>query len=103
MKNISKTFGIVAVLVVLLLLGSCTTMTSIGGTTDPQGLIAFTAADAATEGATEIASYMVIMGLVTTGYDEYAAAVRQAVAAGRQVSSVTTWYFIFSRTTAFAR
>ena len=55
----------------------CVTATSIGGTSDPHGLLGGGAANTAvTEGAQEIASYTVIVGLVESGYADYAAYLR---------------------------
>jgi len=101
MKNF-KLLGIIALLAIIgLSATSCMTTSSIGGTVDRHGLIS--GAGAAAEGATEIASFSVFLGLFTSGYEEYAAAVRAAIDQGRQISSITTWYVLFTRTTAFAR
>jgi hypothetical protein len=79
---------------------SCATYSSVGGTADGHGL--FSGAKAAASGATEIASYMVILGLVDSGYDSYVDAVKQAEASGKTVTSVTTSYYFFTKTRAYA-
>jgi hypothetical protein len=79
---------------------SCATYSSVGGTADAHGL--FSGAKAAANGATEIASYTVILGLVDSGYDSYVAAVKQAEASGKVVTSVTTWYLFINKVRAYA-
>ncbi|MCL2380446.1 MAG: hypothetical protein FWC64_02500 [Treponema sp.] len=102
MKNLIKLFGIIALVAIIgFSMTSCMTVSSIGGTVDAHGLIS--GASAAAEGATEIASFNVFLGLFTAGYAEYAAAVRAAIDQGSQISSITTWFIFFTRTTAFAR
>ena len=99
MKSFIKLFVLIAVIAVMF--SACTTVTSIGGTADPQALISSTSV--ITEGRTEIGSYNVILGIVATGYGEYAAAVEKAIAAGKHVTSKTVWYFVVSVTTAYAK
>ena len=101
MKSFRKLLGITALLAVMVLATGCVTSASIGGTQDVQGLLN-PAQSVISEGATEIASYTVLVGILTQGYEEYAAAVRQAVSQGRRVSTVTTWYVLLTRTTAYA-
>jgi len=102
MKNYIKLFGIIAVVAMLgFSMTGCMTTSSIGGTVDSHGLIS--GASAAAEGATEIASFNVFLGLFTSGYAEYAEAVRAAIDEGRQISSITTWFIFFRTTRAFAR
>lgn len=102
MKNKGLVLGmLVVVLAFGLLLGSCATTSSIGGTADAHGLIS--KAKVAAEGAEEIASYSVILGFVDAGYPEYAAAVKEAEAAGKQITSITTWYFVLTKTRAYAK
>ena len=81
---------------------SCATTTSIGGTSGPHGLFGGnSSANLLTAGAQEIGSYSVILGLVDSGYAEFAAAVRQAEADGRTVVSVTRSFIFLTRVTAF--
>ncbi|MDR2136094.1 MAG: hypothetical protein LBO76_05710 [Treponema sp.] len=95
-------FGMVAVTLAFgLLLGSCATASSIGGTSDPHGLIS--QATVVSDDATEIASYSVILGIVDSGYDQYAAAVKEAEAAGKKIRTVTKFYFVFTKTTAYTK
>jgi len=105
MKNVFKLIGIIAIVAIVgLSMTSCVTATSIGGTTDPHGFFTGNgAASQITDGATEIASYSVILGIVDAGYDEYAAAVKAAEASGKQVYSVTTWLVVLYKITAYAK
>lgn len=83
---------------------SCATASSIGGTSDPHGIFTGNGStDVAVEGATEIANYTVILGIVDSGYAEYDAAVKAAQASGKKVSSVTKWYLVMTKTTAYAK
>ena len=100
MKNF-KFLGIIALVAVMMVLAGCATNSSLGGTADAHGLIS--SAKIAAEGATEIASYNVILGLITSGYEEYAAAVNAAIASGKTISSVTTWKMFLVTTTAYAK
>ena len=101
MRSFSKHFGLIALLAIMALLSGCVT-TSIGGTIEPHGLISN--GGVIRKDATPIASFSVILGLVTIGYPEYAAQVLAADAAGRKISSVSTNYFgFFGKTTAYVR
>jgi hypothetical protein len=101
-KNKCFVLGMVVITLAFgLILGSCATTSSIGGTTDGHGLIS--KAPVVADGAEEIASYMVILGLVDSGYEGYAAAVKDAEAAGKKITSVTKWYYVFTKTTAYAK
>jgi hypothetical protein len=103
MKN-NKFFVLGMVVITLafgLILGSCATASSIGGTSDMHGLIS--KAPVVAEGAEEIASYSVIIGLVDSGYEEYAAAVKEAEAAGKKITTVTKWLVFLTKTTAYAK
>ena len=100
----NKTFlaGMLAVTLALgLVLAGCATASSIGGTADAHGLIS--KAPVVSEGAEEIASYSVILGLVDSGYPEYAAAVQAAGAEGKKITTVTKWMVFLTKTTAYAR
>lgn len=104
MKNFYKLFGIIALVAVIVLITGCATASSIGGAMGPHGLITGNgAASTLIEGSEEIASYSVIFWLVDSGYEEYAAAVKQAEASGKKVTSVTTWLFFIMKTTAYAK
>jgi len=92
--------GLITLTMIMLSFTGCATASSIGGTADTHGL--FSQAMAASEGGREIASYTVWFGLVDSGYTEYAQIVKDAEAAGKKISSVTMWYYVFSRTTAYA-
>jgi hypothetical protein len=102
MKNKRFVLGMLVVLLAFALaLGSCATASSIGGTADGHGLIS--KANVAADGAAEIASYSVILGLVDSGYEEYAAAVKEAEAAGKKITTVTKWLVFLTKTTAYAK
>jgi len=103
MKNL-KFLGIIVLAAVIVSLGSCAMMSSIGGTSDPLGFFTGNGAAAAVkQGATEIASYSVILGIVDMGYADYAAKVKAAEASGKKITSVTTFLFVLTKTTAYAR
>jgi hypothetical protein len=104
-----KTKGVFGIAILLMVIGivatSCVTATSIGGSSEGHGLFSGGAAKAAvTDGAQEIASYQVILGFVDSGYENYAAAVKEAEAAGKQVTTTVTWYFnVLVKYTAYAK
>ncbi|MDR0642924.1 MAG: hypothetical protein LBG07_10745 [Treponema sp.] len=101
-KNKGFVLGMVVVALAFgLILGSCATASSIGGTADAHGL--FSKAKVVAESAEEIASYSVILGIVDSGYEEYAAAVKEAEAAGKQVTTVTKFLFFLTKTTAYVQ
>jgi hypothetical protein len=105
MKKVSKVFLVGMFSIVLafgLILGGCATASSIGGTADIHGLFA-SGANVVTENAQEIASYKVILGIVDSGYAEYADAVKEAEAAGKKITTVTKWLFVLTSTTAYAQ
>jgi hypothetical protein len=102
MKNKGFVLGMLVVTLIFgLILGSCATASSIGGTSDAHGLIS--KANVVTDSAEEIASYSVILGLVDSGYEEYAATVKEAEAAGKKITTVTKWLFFLTKTTAYSR
>ena len=105
MKNFSKLLGIIALVAVMVSVTGCVTATTIGGTGDGHGLFSGGgAAEAVTAGATEIASYSVILGIVDSGYADYASAVKAAAAEGKKISTVTKNILGFVTTvTAFAQ
>jgi len=105
MKNFGKLLGIIALVAVMVTVTGCVTATTIGGTGDPHGLFSGGAAEAAvTAGATEIASYKVILGYFDAGYTEYADAVKAAVAEGKKITTVTKNILGFMATiTAYAQ
>ena len=98
-----KKFMIAITLIASLFVMSCATASSIGGASGPHGFFTGNGAtDSLIDGAEEIASYSVILGIVDSGYAEYAAAVKQAEAAGKKVTSVTKWLLVLTKTTAYA-
>lgn len=99
--KVFKLLGIIVLAAIIVSFTGCATTSSIGGTHDPHGLIS--SARVVTEGATEIGSYMVILGLIDVGYADYAAKVKEAEAEGKQITSVTTWYYFLTRTAAYAK
>jgi hypothetical protein len=102
MANKKLFLGMLGMVLALgLVLGSCATASSIGGTSDAHGLIS--KAPVVADGASEIASYSVILGLLDSGYPEYAAAVKNAEDAGKKVTTVTKWLIFLTKTTAYAR
>jgi hypothetical protein len=101
-ENKCFVLGMVVIMLAFgLFLGSCATASSIGGTADSHGLIS--KATVVSDNTEEIATYSVILGIVDSGYEEYAAAVKEAEAAGKKVTSITKWYFVLTKTTAYAR
>jgi len=102
MKRLFGVFFVAGAVIFASTLSGCATASSIGGTSDMHGLMS--KAPVVAEGATEIASYSVILGLIDSGYEEYAAAVKAAEAAGKKITSVTKtigpWY---AKITAYAR
>ena len=101
MKKMIKILGVIAVVAVMVSVSGCQTISSVGGTVDRQGLIS--QASSVARHGTEIASYNVYLGLFTQHYAEYVTDVRAALAAGKEVSSITTTYFVFTTTKAYAR
>jgi hypothetical protein len=96
-------FGFAVLLVAAIFsfsLAGCATASSIGGTADMHGLISQAKAVA---GGEEIASYGIILGLVDSGYANYAAKVRQAEAEGKKITTVTTSYPFFMKIRAYAQ
>jgi hypothetical protein len=92
----------IALVAVMVSVSSCAMLSSFGGTAELHGVFTFGNAPA-TEGYTEIGSYTVILGLFDAGYAEYAAKVKQAEAARRQITTVTKYYFVLTTTTAYAK
>jgi len=105
MKNFIKAFGVIAMVAVMVSLSSCAMLSSIGGTAEPHGFFTGNGATASVtqEGASEIASYSVILGLVDSGYPSYAATVKAAEAEGKQITTVTKWMLFLVKTTAYAK
>jgi len=101
-KRVSITVLLAAGVLAASTLAGCATFSSVGGTGDSHGLIS--GAKAASSDAEIISSYGIILGLIDTGYESYVKAVRDAEAAGKQVSSVTTWFLgIYTKVTAYAK
>jgi hypothetical protein len=103
MKKFYKHLGIIAIVAIIAVgMAGCATTSSIGGTTDSHGLIS--KAKVVSEGAQEIASYSVILGLIDSGYEDYAAKVLQAESEGKTVTTVTVMYLtFFTKVTAYAK
>ena len=101
MKNVIKLIGVIAFAAVMLSVSSCAILTTTSGTGDVHGI--FTFSETASKDAAEIASYTVILGLVDIGYAEYDTKVKEAEARGRKITSVTKFYYVFTKTTAYAR
>jgi len=102
MRNIYKLIGIIALAAVMAVFSSCAMLSTSGGTGDIHGLFTFSV-PSATEDYTEIASYIVILGLFDSGYTEYAAKVKEAEEAGWKITTVTKFYYVFSKTTLYAK
>jgi hypothetical protein len=98
-------FGIAILMVVIgIVATSCVTSSAVGGAVGPHGIFSGSGAKViVTDGAQEIASYSTILNLVDRGYDDYAAKVKEAEAAGKQVISTITFYFVMTKTTAYAK
>jgi hypothetical protein len=92
----------IALVAVMVTAGGCAMLSTTGGTGDVHGLFTFNV-PSATDGFTEIGSYVVILGLVDSGFSEYAAKVKQAEAARKQITTVTKFYYFFTKTTAYAK
>jgi hypothetical protein len=105
MKNLLKPLGIIVLVTVIgFTMASCAMVQTVGGTAGMYGFFTGNGSSAAiTDGAEEIASYSVILGIVDSGYAEYVAAVKAAEDSGKKVSSVTKWIFFIVKTTAYAR
>jgi predicted small secreted protein len=103
MKRFYKFWGIIAIVAVIAIaLAGCATTSSIGGTTDTHGL--FSKAKIVSEGAQELASYGVILGLVDSGYAAYTTKVQQAEAEGKAVTTVTKAYLgFYTKVTAYVK
>jgi len=101
MKNLYKFIGIIAIAVVMVSVSGCAVLSTTGGTGDVHGL--FTFGEPSSKGATEIASYTVILGLVDIGFNDYDTKVKEAEARGRKITSVTKFYYFFTTTTAYYR
>ena len=101
MKNFIKLLGIIALVAVVGFSAMGCTTTSYNGTTDPHGL--FSTAGAVRDDSTEVANYYVVLGLFNLGWDDYAAKVKAAEAQGKQLRSVSTWWFFFTSTTAYVK
>jgi len=101
MKN-KKFLGIIVLAAVVFSLGGCAMLSSVGGTADPHGIFTFST-PTITDGFTEVGSYIVILGLFDTGYNDYATKVKAAETARKQVTTVTKFYLVFTKTTAYAK
>ena len=99
----SKKFGLGMLVVVLafsMLFIGCATTSSVGGTVDTHGIFSFNTAARTGEA---IASYGVILGLFSSGYETYVSAVRRAINEGKVVTSETVQYLgLYTKITAYA-
>jgi hypothetical protein len=103
-KSLSLLVIAVLVAVMVLPLAGCVTAGSIGGTMELHGLFSGGGTkEALTTDAQEIASYSNILFLFDSGYDEYAAKVKEAEAAGKQVTTTVTWFVVVLKFTAYAK
>jgi hypothetical protein len=103
MKNL-KFFGIIALVAVMVSVTGCVTSTSIGASAGPHGFFTGNGQGAIiAEGATEIASYSVILGLFDSGYADFAAKVKAAEAEGKQITTKTTFMIFSNKVTAYAK
>jgi hypothetical protein len=102
MKNKSnvplvRLFGIIALVAVMVSVTGCVTTTTVGGTADQHGwlssLIFFPTGKVIEEGGTEIAQYMVIVGMIDLGYNDYVTKVRAADKANKKMGTTATTYF----------
>jgi hypothetical protein len=104
MKNLLKIFGIIAMVAVMVTVTGCVTNTSIGGTADPHGFFTGDSAGSVMmEGAQLIADYSIILGLFDSGYAHFAEKVKAAEAEGKKITTKTTWYFVFTKVSAYAK
>jgi hypothetical protein len=102
MKNKFKLLGIIALVAVMVSVSGCAILSSVGGTADVHGL--FSQGKVVADGGTQVASYSVILGLFDSGYADYTTKVAAAEASGKQITTVTLWYFgFFMKTTAYAK
>jgi len=102
MKAVMRAAGALGVALALMVMAGCTTFSSIGGTADAHGLIS--SGNMAASGSEVIGSYGVILGLLDSGYEAYVSAVNAAEAAGKVVSTTTTWYLgFYTKVTAYAK
>jgi hypothetical protein len=102
-KRMSFSVGVLALALTFgLRVVGCASASSIGGTADRHGLIS--KAKVVSEGTEELASYGVILGLVDSGYEKYAAKVLEAETNGKKVTTVTRDYFgFYTKVTAYAQ
>jgi len=102
MKNVRKVLAIIALAAVMAGVSGCAILSTSGGTGDVHGLFTFEVPPF-TDGYTEVASYVVILGLFDSGYQEYATKVKAAETARKQITTVTKFYYFFTKTTAYAK
>jgi hypothetical protein len=104
MKKFFSILVITAMVAVVFTMTGCVTASSINGTADTHGLFSGGGAKAAvTSEAEQIASYSVILGLFDSGYGDYVAKVNEALAAGKEVTTTQTWYYVLVKHTAYAK
>ena len=104
MKNLFKMFMVIALVAAVTAFSGCAMLTSIDASVEPHGIFSGNGgADQITQGLTEIASYSTILYLIDSGYDDYATKVKAARAAGKDVTTVTKWYYVLLKTTAYTK
>jgi hypothetical protein len=101
MKNF-RLLGIIALVAIMVSVSGCAILSSVGGTAEPHGLFVSGAKNVA-EGATEIASYSVILMIVDTGYADYLTAVKAAEAEGKKITAITNWMVFLTKAAAYAQ
>ena len=105
MKNFVRLFGIIALVAVIgFSMASCATTTMAGAHTD-HGLFSGFSVDSVlvSNDYQKIASYMNILGLVDSGYQDYVAKVKAAEKAGKKIAvNTVNWFGIVGVHTAYA-
>ncbi|MDR2397764.1 MAG: hypothetical protein LBD74_03275 [Spirochaetaceae bacterium] len=99
-----KNLVVLGMLVLALAFGSsvvsCATISSVGGTVDTHGL--FSSARAVSYDSDKLTSYGIILGLFDISYSNYVAKVREAEAAGKIITTVTTEFLgVYTNVTAY--
>lgn len=104
MKKSTKVLGLIALVAIMMFMGSCVTASSTSSTIESHGFFSGNGNGAKTvDGFTEIGAYSNWLGLFDTGYDDYISAVNAAASSGKEVRSTNTFYFIFNKVRAYAK
>jgi len=102
MKKVFKLIGTIALAAVIGFSMTSCAATTIGGAHGDHGLISGLFSPNAVESTQKIESYMVILGLVDVGFDDYATKVKAAEKSGKKITSVSRNFFgIVGITTAY--